>query len=164
MSDKCPCGSGKMISECCDPIIKGEKSALTAEMLMRSRYTAYTQVDVDYILGTTSPKTRDEHDEAEIKKWAEDSSWERLEILSTEKDGEADEEGKVEFMVEFVEKGLKQKHHELSTFKKIEGKWYFVDGEMLTQEPFVNNSVKVKRNDPCPCGSGKKYKKCCGSK
>jgi len=28
--------------------------------------------------------------------------------------------------------------------------------------PIVNNSPKTGRNDPCPCGSGKKYKKCCG--
>lgn len=27
----------------------------------------------------------------------------------------------------------------------------------------VRNTVKVGRNDPCPCGSGKKYKKCCGA-
>jgi uncharacterized protein YecA (UPF0149 family) len=32
-------------------------------------------------------------------------------------------------------------------------------------EKFVqmtNNEEKIGRNDPCPCGSGKKYKKCCG--
>ncbi|QDV17066.1 preprotein translocase subunit SecA [Gimesia panareensis] len=29
-------------------------------------------------------------------------------------------------------------------------------------EPIVNQQPKVGRNDPCPCGSGKKYKKCCG--
>jgi preprotein translocase subunit SecA len=27
----------------------------------------------------------------------------------------------------------------------------------------VKKDVKVGRNDPCPCGSGKKYKKCCGA-
>ena len=30
-------------------------------------------------------------------------------------------------------------------------------------QPVVNSSKKVGRNDPCPCGSGKKYKKCCGA-
>lgn len=29
-------------------------------------------------------------------------------------------------------------------------------------EPIVNESDKIGRNSPCPCGSGKKYKKCCG--
>ncbi|MCA9066876.1 MAG: SEC-C domain-containing protein, partial [Planctomycetaceae bacterium] len=31
-----------------------------------------------------------------------------------------------------------------------------------TIAPIVNDEPKVGRNDPCPCGSGKKYKKCCG--
>ena len=31
-----------------------------------------------------------------------------------------------------------------------------------SNEPIVNNEPKVGRNDPCPCGSGKKYKNCCG--
>jgi preprotein translocase subunit SecA len=29
--------------------------------------------------------------------------------------------------------------------------------------PVVRDAPKVGRNDPCPCGSGKKYKKCCGA-
>ena len=28
--------------------------------------------------------------------------------------------------------------------------------------PFRREAEKIGRNDPCPCGSGKKYKKCCG--
>lgn len=31
------------------------------------------------------------------------------------------------------------------------------------KKPVVNKTKKVGRNDPCPCGSGKKYKKCCGA-
>ena len=42
------------------------------------------------------------------------------------------------------------------------GLWYFVDGAPGRQEPFVRDDAKVGRNDPCPCGSGKKFKKCCG--
>jgi preprotein translocase subunit SecA len=30
------------------------------------------------------------------------------------------------------------------------------------RQPIVNNGPKIGRNDPCPCGSGKKYKNCCG--
>ncbi len=30
------------------------------------------------------------------------------------------------------------------------------------RQPFVRRGKKIGRNDPCPCGSGKKYKKCCG--
>ena len=32
----------------------------------------------------------------------------------------------------------------------------------LKKQPVRNAGKKVGRNDPCPCGSGKKYKKCCG--
>lgn len=35
-------------------------------------------------------------------------------------------------------------------------------GEGGHAEPIKRDSQKVGRNDPCPCGSGKKYKKCCG--
>jgi uncharacterized protein YecA (UPF0149 family) len=31
-----------------------------------------------------------------------------------------------------------------------------------SQQPFLRDGPKVGRNDPCPCGSGKKHKKCCG--
>lgn len=34
--------------------------------------------------------------------------------------------------------------------------------DSVKQEP-VRKGKKVGPNDPCPCGSGKKYKKCCGS-
>jgi preprotein translocase subunit SecA len=41
----------------------------------------------------------------------------------------------------------------------------FAGGEMKKpiNKPIVNKGAKVGRNDPCPCGSGKKYKKCCGA-
>jgi preprotein translocase subunit SecA len=37
------------------------------------------------------------------------------------------------------------------------------EGGAGTAEPYKRNQPKVGRNDPCPCGSGKKYKKCCGA-
>ena len=36
-------------------------------------------------------------------------------------------------------------------------------GEARTVQQVVRGTAKVGRNDPCPCGSGKKYKKCCGA-
>ena len=39
------------------------------------------------------------------------------------------------------------------------------DVEKLLNRPTPSrNAVKVGRNDPCPCGSGLKYKKCCGAR
>ncbi|MGN1324764.1 MAG: SEC-C metal-binding domain-containing protein, partial [Candidatus Spyradenecus sp.] len=53
-------------------------------------------------------------------------------------------------------------HHERSLFKRVDGQWKFIDGELVKPKPIVNEQPRPGRNDPCPCGSGKKYKKCCG--
>lgn len=37
----------------------------------------------------------------------------------------------------------------------------FADAATGTRRPFTNPGAKIGRNDPCPCGSGRKYKKCC---
>ena len=44
------------------------------------------------------------------------------------------------------------------------GKFKELPPEAAKQETFVKTGPDVGRNDPCPCGSGKKYKKCCGAK
>ena len=36
-----------------------------------------------------------------------------------------------------------------------------VDPQLSEQNQSIRQSPKIGRNDPCPCGSGKKYKKCC---
>ena len=78
---QCPCESGKTFKKCCEPFITGEKEAETAEQLMRSRYTAYTQVEMDYIEKTHDPKTRNQTDMESNRKWAESTKWTGLEIL-----------------------------------------------------------------------------------
>ena len=83
-------------------------------------------------------------------------------MVSTEAGCEEDQQGVVEFIATFKEKGVTRRHHEKSRFEKQDGRWYFVDGELVLAKTQVNEGPKVGRNDPCPCGSGKKYKKCCG--
>ena len=157
----CACGSNLEIAECCEPYVLGTKPAPTAEALMRSRYTSYTMGKAEYIAETHSPESRDEVDQEAAKQWAEQAEWLGLEILDTEKGGEGDDEGVVEFVASFAMQGKEQRHHERSSFKKIEGKWYYVDGDMVKAKPVVRESAKVGRNEPCPCGSGKKFKRCC---
>ena len=41
-------------------------------------------------------------------------------------------------------------------------KFYRIDVNPLWKGTVKRETPKVGRNDPCPCGSGKKYKKCCG--
>ena len=94
--------------------------------------------------------------------WSRESDWRGLEIVSTKKGGEDDTEGTVEFVAQYARHGKEEFHHELAEFAKAEGRWYFVDGKLVGKKPFVRDEPKVGRNDPCPCGSSKKFKKCCG--
>lgn len=157
----CPCNSNLDFASCCEPYIKGTDKPPTAEKLMRSRYTAYTLAAIDYIEKTTDPASRSDFDRNASLHWAKSSEWLGLEILKTEGGTENDTKGLVEFIARYRSDGVERTHHERSEFRKRDGQWYFVDGK-LVQAP-VRAAAKVGRNDPCPCGSGKKYKKCCAS-
>lgn len=162
----CACGTGKTYDNCCGPYITGAKHAPTAEALMRSRYTAYTKVAIDYVEKTHDPKKPDDFNKDLAKQWAENTDWLGLEILATKDGGPEDEEGVVEFVARFKPHGAEKEeaHHEVSLFRRAtdEGRWYYVDGKTV-KAPFIRKDPKVGRNDPCPCGSGKKAKKCCGA-
>ncbi|HOX25619.1 MAG TPA: YchJ family protein [Candidatus Krumholzibacteria bacterium] len=159
----CPCGSGRQHEVCCRPIIAGEQPAPTAEALMRARYSAYALAEVDFLLESLHPDHRADHDPEGVRKWATGSEWHGLEILGAELGGADDATGRVEFACEYTYEGERRRHHEHASFERHEGRWYFVSGEPVKSRPFVREAPKVGRNDPCPCGSGKKYKKCCGS-
>jgi SEC-C motif-containing protein len=119
---------------------------------------------VSYIKQTLVPEKRSTFDEENAKEWAQTSTWKGLQILSTEAGGETDKTGVVEFVATFEQNNKVVEHHEVSQFRKDgRGHWCFVDGEVKTNKPqtMVRSSPKIGRNDPCSCGSGKKYKKCC---
>lgn len=155
----CPCGSGNALDACCGPILSGSVPAPTAAALMRSRYSAFATGNIDYLEQTLLPETRHDFDRKEISDWAANSEWTGLEIRSTEAGAENDTEGFVEFVAHFRMDGKDYVHHETSSFTRRDGRWWYVDG---TRGPRPRTAAKVGRNDPCPCGSGKKYKKCCG--
>lgn len=157
----CPCSSQLQYDQCCEPIINGEAPE-TAEKLMRARYTAYTQVNMDFIEKTHDPATFKKTDMAENKAWAEQTDWRGLEIVSTEQGKANDDWGKVEFRAVFKEGKEEESHHEVSEFNRKNGRWYFTSGKSPDSFQIINTEPKVGRNDPCVCGSGKKYKKCCG--
>src|SRR6186713_2086080 len=93
----CPCGSEKSFDACCGPLIAGAPAA-TAEALMRSRYTAYARGDIDYILSTHDADAGEPVDREATEKWSRETTWLGLKILSTERGGPSDTEGKVEFV------------------------------------------------------------------
>jgi SEC-C motif-containing protein len=158
----CLCGSNTPADACCGPILAGDVKSPTAEALMRARYCAFAGVNVAFLNESLHPEHRADHDEAATRHWAESSEWLGLEIVATEQGEAGDQTGVVEFIATFKEKGVTRHHHERSTFSKVQNQWYFVDGQMVLPTTQINEGPKVGRNDPCPCGSGKKYKKCCG--
>ena len=158
---KCPCGSKKVFQDCCEPIVKGKLHAPTAESLMRARYTAYVKSDFPFLLESLHPSERADYDEDAVKKWASEAQWDGLEILRADAGGESDSEGRVEFQAKYTIEDKPLVHHETAEFKKDNGQWYFVEGRVRGVDPIRRDGPKVGRNDPCPCGSGKKFKKCC---
>lgn len=158
----CPCGSGRDIIECCNPFLQGQQTPLTAESLMRSRYTAYVKTEIDYIYETTHPSQRSKFNRQESLQWSRNTDWQSLEVLRTEKGDETDDTGIVEFVARYREKSKAVQHHEIAEFKKEGGRWFFVDGHAPKPIQSIRQGPKIGRNDPCPCASGKKYKKCCG--
>lgn len=159
---KCPCGSGKELAQCCGPLIDGA-AAPTAEALMRSRYTAFTLGNIDYIDSTHASDMAEPFDRAEGQAMADEFKWRGLEIVRTKDGGPTDQTGEVEFTARFRRGAQMGLHHERATFKREDGRWVYVDGELNPKAETVVRDNKVGRNDPCPCGSGKKYKKCHGA-
>jgi SEC-C motif-containing protein len=162
MSDVCPCGSGLPYETCCEPFLIGKAKPKTAVELMRSRYCAYAMGAIDYLFRTSGPKVQKEFDAESSRKWAESAKWTGIEIIGKTDGGEDDEEGTVEFIAHYSVNETAFDHHEISQFKKINGEWRFIDGKIFGPDPVRRDHPKIGRNDPCPCGSGKKYKKCCG--
>ncbi|MDR3311927.1 MAG: YchJ family protein [Spirochaetaceae bacterium] len=157
----CPCGSGKTFTECCEPIILGTKIAPTAEALMRARYAAYATEHVDFILTSFEKQEKDNIDPEGTRSWSSGSVWNGLTVIRTEKGGPGDTEGTVEFEADYTRKGLRELHHETARFKKVDGRWVYSDGDVRAMTTH-REGRKIGRNEPCPCGSGKKYKQCCG--
>jgi SEC-C motif-containing protein len=121
---RCPCGSGAVFDACCGPLHHGERHAVTAEEVMRSRYTAYALGDSDYLFRTWHPRTRptDLTIDAEIV-------WKGLEVVDTEAGGIDDDVGEVEFRAVFDNAaGRAGSMHERSRFERRARRWFYVDG------------------------------------
>lgn len=158
----CHCGSGQTFAACCEPILTGAAPAKTAEALMRSRYSAFVTGNVDHIENSIAPEARTDFNRTHIEEWAKSSEWLGLSVVSTELGGENDEEGYVEFVARFTLGGKDYAHHETGYFRKLDGAWMYIDGNNGPRT-VVRQGPKLGRNDPCHCGSGKKYKKCHGA-
>jgi len=143
------------------PFIRGTAYPKTAAELMASRYVAYSLCEIDYLIETHDPQTRAATDRKGTEAWARGSKFHGLEILDTLAGSEGDDKGEVEFVARYTSEGVERRHHERSTFCRIDGRWFFSAARII-QTPVRRIEPKVGRNDPCPCGNGKKFKKCHG--
>lgn len=162
----CPCFSGLKYEACCEPFLNQETSKKqkpkTAEQLLRSRYTAFVIGDVDYIVSTHHSQTSSEINRDEIMQWSHQSEWHGLKILQKEAGEAKDNQGTIIFHAQYTANDKLNDHFEKAIFEKEDGQWKFKDGQGVHQGTFVRSEPKVGRNDPCSCGSGKKFKKCHG--
>ena len=151
MSQLCPCGSALEYSLCCQPYLSGDRAAPVPSQLMRSRYCAFVMKDANYLITTWHPSCQASAFRADIEAGFANTEWLGLTVYE-ESAGRHDDEGFVSFVARFHEQGRQGAIIERSRFLKEQGRWYYIDGT----RPVIG------RNDPCPCGSGKKFKKCCG--
>ena len=154
-------------SDCCQPLHQGIKVAGDSETLMRSRYSAFVKVLPDYIVQTTLPAQQSGLDRQAIKEWAEQTDWAGLQIIN-HSPKVSKRHAQVEFKAFYhnLQLGAQslEAHHELSTFVQVKHndkatapddhyRWYFLD---------PTTPLKVTQKQPCICGSGEKFKRCCG--
>ena len=119
----CYCGSSLSFGNCCEPYLKNQQKAPTAEVLMRSRYSAFATGAADYLVSTTHISQRKFHNKADILEWSKSNHWIKLEVLATT-------ETSVTFKAYYLDSELKaQIHKEHSTFVLENESWYYVDGE-----------------------------------
>ena len=149
----CPCGSTLVLNECCGRYHAGALPA-SAEALMRSRYSAYVLGLIDYLVATTLPAQQTGLDRMAMAEWSAQSRWQGLTVEEHKPLGGTPERAQVTFTARWQDASGEHAHRECSDFVRVDGRWYFID-------PSV--TLKAGRNDPCPCGSGNKFKKCCAA-
>jgi SEC-C motif-containing protein len=158
---ECPCGSKRDFSACCGPHIDGAP-APTAEALMRSRYSAYSLGDLGYIEKTCTGTAARAFNRVESERSLPGTEWLGLHVEETQGGRGIDTTGTVKFTFRYRQHRKEFSHTEVSSFRKIDGLWFYEESK-ITQSASSSNAQRVGRNDPCPCGSGNKFKKCCGA-
>ncbi|MBA3756392.1 MAG: hypothetical protein H0X02_09280 [Nitrosomonas sp.] len=122
----CPCGNDKQYINCCGRYLDNAEAAATAEILMRSRYTAYTLDREDYLLATWYHSTR-----PVLLGLANrpHNQWLRLTVKRHEQS--APNLATVEFVARYKTNGRAYRLHEISRFVLEEGLWFYIDGDIL---------------------------------
>jgi SEC-C motif-containing protein len=140
-------------------VLRGERVPATAEELMRSRFTAHVVRDFrhlhrTYLATAKQPYTDEENDGTDL-------TWTRL-VVHTHEVGPKPDAAFVDFTAYFQDGDTERPLHEKSEFARLDGVWYYTRAVRTGPAPVKAAAPKIGRNEPCPCGSGRKYKHCCG--
>ncbi|KKO09663.1 hypothetical protein LCGC14_0031570 [marine sediment metagenome] len=120
---------------------------------MRSRYCAYTLGLINYLVSTTLPAQQAMLDTQAMALWSQSSQWLGLSIDRSLGGEPGSSRAQVTFTARWADPdGSQHSHQECSEFQKLGDRWFFID---------PNHRLKAGRNEPCPCGSGRKFKQCC---
>ena len=164
MNSLCACDSSLSYTDCCRRFHSRQMKPDSAEQLMRSRYSAFSMGSqgvagmCEYLLDTHYPSQRSANELAELQQAFSQDQWIKLKILHCEHGTATDTDGTVEFVAFFRNRHVPDQVHQLhesSNFIREEGQWFYFSGKILP-------NINIKRNEPCWCGSTKKYKLCHG--
>ena len=147
-SHECSCGSGKTFTECCNRYINQAEVPETPEQLMRSRYSAYSLKNEEYLLNSWHQSTRP----GSLDLSSDKTKWKKLKIISTTPNA-------VHFVAFFSDNiNGKESYFYLSENSEFikDSRWYYLKGIEI-------KSSELTKNMQCPCQSGKKFKRCCAS-
>lgn len=164
---RCFCCSSKPFQACCEPFIKGDKTPVTAEQLMRSRFSAYATAQYSYILDTYTKEKQQGLSVDDLAQSAQGAKWFALQVHDAQSEESAEpntsatlHSDTVEFTAFYFEDKKMYQLHETSNFRVENGAWRYHDGTLHDD----CGKVKYGRNLPCVCGSSKKFKQCCANK
>jgi len=120
----CHCDTGRPLAQCCQPLLNNEQPAATAVALMRSRYSAYTLGDEEYLLRTWHSSTRP----AQLDLSNNQQNWLRLKIIDSMAGQAHDDSGEVAFVAIYKINGRAERLHERSRFGREDQQWRYIDG------------------------------------
>jgi SEC-C motif-containing protein len=153
----CPCGSGQTFGDCCEPVLTGRRPAATAEQLMRARFTAHVLRDYRFLHETHRPTAGKPY----VEETGEPAmQWTKL-VVHAHETGADPDKAFVDFSAYGLDEGVEKVLQEKAEFLRVNGTWLYNREARLGPAPYKAAAPKVGRNEPCPCGSGKKYKQCC---
>jgi SEC-C motif domain protein len=136
----CFCGTNKDYAECCEVFISGKELPATPEQLMRSRYSAYVQANIEYIQNTMLAPANINYDPVFAREWAQAAKWERLDVSHSSMRGD---KGFVKFAAHFSMNNEELVIDELSEFDRVNGKWFYVNGKGPDNKPLKPKKIEA---------------------